>query len=159
MNKFTLITILILNSLNIINAQIMPTKLNQVELMKQFIGTWKCDFGDNTIFISENTQFGNGMVSNSEIVTNGKTLDTIKQLFGYDNIADKFIIAELKKSSPNIEICSAWFITENTGEIVITNPANSQLKFQFEFKTHDMIVQTAFQNDKVIKVITLNRIK
>jgi len=159
MNKFILITILILSSLNIINAQIMPTKLNQVELMKQFIGTWKCDFGDNTIFISENTQFGNGMVSNSEIITNGKTLDTIKQLFGYDNIADKFIIAELKKSSPFVEICNAWFTTENTGEIVITNPENSQLKFKFEFKTHDTIVQTAIQNDKVIKVITLNRIK
>jgi hypothetical protein len=38
-------------------------------------------------------------------------------------------------------------------------PDNATFRFKFEFKTDDLIVQTAIQNDKVVKEITLVRIK
>ena len=154
-----LIVLFLLINTNSMQAQTTHTKLNQVELMKQFIGTWKCEFGEGTIFTSENRPFGNGMICISQIVTKGKIVDSVTQLFGYDNKTDKFIIAELKTSSPVIELCSTWFSSKNSGEIVVTNPDNAPYSFKFEFKTPDMIIQTAIADDKVVNEITLTRIE
>lgn len=140
-------------------AQTDDIKLNQVELMKQFVGHWKCELGKDTVIIGDNTSFGTGLVCNSQIIANGKILDSVKQLYGYDKKADKFIVAELIESAPVIEICSTWFTSANTGELIVTNPDNAPFRFKFEFKTPDLIVQTAIQNDQVVKVITITRIK
>lgn len=145
--------------MNRIHPQSNEIKLDQVELMKQFLGTWKCEFGNNTIFKCENKQFGNGAISNSLITTEGKVVDSVVQIYGYDNKTEKFIIAELKESSPVIELCSIWFTSENTGEIIIINPENSPLKFKFEFKSPNMIEQTAIQDNKVVNKIVLKRIE
>jgi len=154
-----LIVLYLLINTNKMQAQTTHTKLNQVELMKQFIGTWKCEFGEGTIFTSENRPFGNGMICISQIVTKGKIVDSVTQLFGYDNKTDKFIIAELKTSSPVIELCSTWFSSKNSGEIVVANPDNAPYSFKFEFKTPDMIIQTAIADGKVVNEITLTRIE
>ena len=157
--KTLLIVLFILINMNRTHAQTTETKLDQVELMKKFIGTWKGEFGDNSVFVSENKQFANGIISNSYITTNGKIIESVAQLYGYDNKTDKFIIAELKESSSVIEICSTWFTTINTGEIIITNPDNAPFRFKFEFKTPDMIEQTAIQDNKVVNKIILKRIE
>jgi hypothetical protein len=154
-----LIVLYLLINTNSMQAQTTHTKLNQVELMKQFIGIWKCEFGEGTIFTSENRPFGNGMICISQIVTKGKIVDSVTQLFGYDNKTDKFIIAELKSSSPFIELCSTWFSSKNSGEIVVTNPDNAPYSFKFEFKTPDIIIQTAIADGKVVNEITLTRIE
>jgi len=162
MKTFSTTLLIFLNLLintNRIQAQTTHPKLNQVELMKQFIGTWKCEFGEGTIFTSENRPFGNGMICISQIVTKGKIVDSVTQLFGYDNKTDKFIIAELKSSSPFIELCSTWFSSKNSGEIVVTNPDNAPYSFKFEFKTPDIIIQTAIADGKVVNEITLTRIE
>ena len=141
------------------HAQTTQTKLNQVELMKQFIGTWKGELGNNAIYINENKPFGTGMVCNIQIISNGEINDTVKQLFGYDNITDKYIIAELIKSSSVIEISSAWFTSEHTGKIFITDPDGDSIKFDFEFKTPDMIKETAILDNKIVVEMTYNRMK
>jgi len=145
--------------MNRIHAQSSEVKLDQIELMKQFLGRWKGDLGNNTIFMSENKQFGNGAISNSVITTDGKVVDSVVQIYGYDNKTEKFIIAELKESSPVIELCSIWFTSENTGEIIIINPENAPLKFKFEFKSPNMIEQTATQENKVVNKIVLKRVE
>jgi hypothetical protein len=58
----------------------------------------------------------------SQVTADGKIVDSITQIYGYDSTIDKFIIAELKKSSQGIELCLIWFTSEKTGVIVITNP-------------------------------------
>jgi len=142
-----------------LNAQSTQNNLNQVDLMKKFIGRWKCDLGKDTVLISDNIAFGTGLICSSQIIANGKVLNSVKQLYGYDRKIDKFIVAELIESSPVIEICNSWFTSQNTGELIITNPENSSLRFKFEFKNADLIVQTAIQNNKVVNEITLIRIK
>ena len=142
-----------------IQAQTSDNKLNQVDLMKKFVGRWKCELGKDTVIIGDNIAFGTGLVCNSQIIANGKILNSVKQLYGYDKKNDKFIVAELIESSPVIEICTSWFTSQNTGELVVTNPDNAPFRFKFEFKNADLIVQTAIQNDKVIKEITIIRIK
>jgi len=157
-SKALLVVLFFLINTHRMQAQTPQTKLNQIELMKQFIGTWKSEFGEGTVFTSDNRPFGNGMICNSQIVAKGKIVDSVTQLFGYDNKTDKFIIAELKKSSPIIELCSTWFSSKNTGEIIVTNPDNAPFTFKFEFKTPDLIIQTAIADGKVVNEITLTRI-
>ncbi|MBU1013513.1 MAG: hypothetical protein KKG99_10945 [Bacteroidetes bacterium] len=160
MNKFTkalIIIIFILINLNCMHAQTTQSNLDQVELMKKFIGTWKGEFGDNSIFFSENEAFGSGMISKSKVIVNGEIIESVAQIHGYDSKADKFIIAELKTSSEVIEICSSWFTSENTGEIIITNPDKAPYRFKFEFKNPNLILQTAIQGDKVVNEILLKR--
>jgi hypothetical protein len=153
-----LIAIFVSLSISVVKAQPKPDQLDQVELMKQFLGTWKGELGKDTFLISENKSFGTGMVSIARIITKETCLDSIRHLYGYDKKNDKFILAELIKSSPVIEICNSWFTSKNTGEIVIVNPANVNVRFKYEFKNQDMIVQTALVNDKVVKEISLTRI-
>lgn len=142
-----------------LKAQTTELKLNQVDLMKKFVGSWKCELGKDTVLIGESIAFGTGLVCSSRIITKGKILNSVKQLYGYDNKIDKFIVAELIESSPVIEICTSWFTSPNTGELVVTNPENAPFRFKFEFKNEDLIVQTAIQNNKVVNEITLTRIK
>ena len=142
-----------------IQAQDSQSKLNQIELMKQFIGTWKCELGRDTFLITETKPFGTGMISKSQIFTKDNVIDSVIQVFGFDKNADKFIMAELIKSSQAIEICSTWFTSNKAGEILIINPDNAQLKFNFEFKSPTYLVQTATYGDKIVKVVTGVKLK
>jgi hypothetical protein len=94
------------------------------------------------------------MISKSNMFTKDNVIDSIIQVFGFDKKADKFILAELIKSSQAIEICSTWFTSNKTGEILIINPENARLKFKFEFKSPTYLIQTALYDDKVVKVVT-----
>ncbi len=145
------------------HAQSGNFSLNQPELIKQFIGLWKGEVGKDTLVIGTNNPFGSGLDCTSEIIIKGKTLTSVRQLFGYDPKSDKHIIAELIKSSPSIELCALWFTSKNAGEMVlfkdISNPENAILKWRFEFKAPDTIVQTAFKNNKVYNVIKMTRVK
>lgn len=132
-------------------TQSTETNLDQVELMKQFLGIWEGEFGNNTFFKSENKQFSRGIVSNSQVIIDDKIVDSIVQIYGYDKKIDKFIIAELKESSPAIELCLVWFTSERAGEIVISNPEGAPLKFEFEFKSSDILEQVAIQDNKIVK--------
>ena len=142
-----------------IQAQDVQSKLNQIELMKQFIGTWKCELGRDTFLITQTKPFGTGMISKSKMFTKDNVLDSIIQVFGFDKKADKFIMAELIKSSQAIEICSTWFTSNKAGEILIINPDKAPLKFKFEFKTPSNLVQTATYGDKIVKVVTGVKLK
>jgi hypothetical protein len=55
----TMIVALLLLCTNSSQAQTAQTKLNQVELMKQFAGTWKCESNDTT-FTIEDKYYGGG---------------------------------------------------------------------------------------------------
>jgi hypothetical protein len=142
-----------------INIETSNPILDQVSLMKQFIGNWTCEYGKDTFLIIENVPFGAGMVSNCQIVQKGTVPDSIRQLYGYDKKTDKFIMAELIESSSVIEICTIWFTSRNGGEMVVSNTENAKYKWSFEFKTHDLIHQIAKLNGKVVKEVMLTRTK
>jgi hypothetical protein len=156
--RIVIFGIIISTAIIAIKAQTPQNKPNQVSLMKQFIGTWKGELGRDTFLISENKPFGTGMVSIGRIITKDMCLDSIRHLYGYDKKTDKFILAELIRSSSVIEICNIWFTSNTGGEIVIVNPQNFNLRFKFEFKNPDMIVQTAILNEKAFREIILTRV-
>ena len=158
-NIFILIAVFCLLSIKGIVAQNPQTQLNQVELMKQFTGTWKGEVGERTTYISENKPFGTGMTCNVQITTNGVIIDSVKQLYGYDKKTDKYIIAELIKSSSVLQLSSAWFTSARTGKLFITDHDGDTTKIDFEFKTPDVITQIAQLDNKIILELTYYRVK
>jgi len=158
-----MITVFLLFSTNGMQAQTTQTKLDQVELMKQFLGTWKYELAKDTTIISEFTPFGTAIEDNYQIVTKGKILDSGNELLGYDKNNDRIIVAQLSKSSPNIEIMSWCWTSKNIFEGVrfqdITNPQNATFIMKIEFKSPDLFVMMFTQNNKVIAAYTYTREK
>jgi hypothetical protein len=74
---------------NRIQAQTTEPKLNQVELMKQWLGTWQADIGKDTVEFWEGKLYGEAVVINVYQVINGKKSDYYLINCGYDNRDDK----------------------------------------------------------------------
>jgi len=77
-------------------AQTSQKQLNQVELMKQFIGSWKADLSKDSILFFNYKSFGTGLECNYKIVIKGIETEG-KQLLGYNKSIDKFIISLMTK--------------------------------------------------------------
>jgi hypothetical protein len=144
-------------------AQTTETKLDQMELMKQFIGSWKYDSPDGSSMIFENKPFGTAMVGNTKFISKDTIFDQNKYLWGYDKKNDKIIIAEIFNNTPVMEIDVVWFTSKNIVEGVlqkdISNPENASTKFKFEFKSPDSFILTIIQNNNIAAELTWNREK
>jgi len=136
--------------------------LNQVELWKKFLGTWKGEVAKDTFSIFTARPFGTGMEGTFKIVTKGKTVNEGKTLNGYDKKSDKFIEADVQSGS-GINVYAYWFTSANTCEgipiVNISNPENAVLRWKFEFKSPDMYVVTTIENNKPIKTENYYRVK
>lgn len=148
---------------NGLQAQTTDTKLNQVELMKQFLGSWRYEGSDGTSMIFENTPFGDAMTGNTKTITKDTSFDSHKYLWGYDSKNDKIILAEIFSNTPNLEIDILWFTSKNTVEGVlqkdISSPETAATKFKFDFKSPDTFVLKILQNNNVAAELTWNREK
>jgi hypothetical protein len=136
--------------------------LNQVELHKQFIGYWKCEIGKDTTCFWDLKPYGAGFDSYFKYVTKGQIVMEGKILWGYDNNLDKYIMSEMIKGMDNL-IYSSWFISYNKCAMFsyndISNPDMASTKWEVEFKSPDMFVETTLKNNKPVKVDIFNRVK
>ena len=157
----TMIIVFLLFSLNVLKAQTTQTTLNQVELMKQFVGTWKAEMGKDTIFIMEGKTFGKGLEFYWKTDTKGKIISEGKSIMGYDKINNRIIEPQIWDSSPNIILWSGLFTSSNKYEAIllkdIANPEKATLKWEYEFKSPDLLVCTYIVNKKTTATYTLNR--
>jgi hypothetical protein len=145
-----------------IQAQTTKPKLNQVELMKQFIAFWKCDVAKDTTLFAEDKSYGTGQDCYFNYVTKGKTVMEERQLRGYDKKNDKYIVAAISKGN-DIELYAVWFISNNKYEWIplsdISNPEKASFKYEGEFKSPDTLVETTIVNNKPVKIDTYTRVK
>jgi len=145
-----------------IQAQTTQPKLNQVELMKQFIGTWESIAGKDTTCFAEQKPYGTGSECYWKYVTKGKIVSEGKQLYGYDKKIDKFVYVNLMKGS-DIEIWAIWFISNNKFiDIPYSDIANSDkatFKYEGEIKSPDAWSETAFKNGKQVRIDNYVRVK
>jgi len=138
-------------------------ELNHIEFMQQFLGTWKAEYGKDTILNYNARPFGKGSVRDWTLSTKGKVITSAKVLFGYDSKSDKMIQVTLYESSPEIDIWAWRATSKNTSEGVplkdITNPDNAVSKMETESKSPDMFIMTNLVNNKVVGTHTWTRIK
>jgi uncharacterized protein (DUF2147 family) len=137
-------------------------ELNQVELHKQFVGNWKTEAGIDTVVIWDVKSYGTGIDGYFKIVTKGKIVMEGKQLWGYDKNLDKYTMSEMIKGMDNA-LYSSWFTSKNKCAMIfygdILNPDNASKKYEVEFKSPDMLVQTTIVNNKSVKIDTMARVK
>ena len=158
-----MILVFLLLRTNGIQAQTTQTKLNQVELMKQFLGTWKGEMGKDTAFVMEFKSFYNGFESYIKTETKGKIIIEEKTIMGYDKKIDKLIESGIMNSNPEIMSWANWFLSPNKFEGVlledISNPENANLKWTFELTSPDLMVWTNIVNNKTTGTYTFHREK
>jgi hypothetical protein len=82
--------VLLLLYTNGIQAQTTQTKLNQVELMKQLIGTWQANVGKDTIEVWDCQQYGKAFIINVHQVIKGQKTPLYINNLGFDSKEDKF---------------------------------------------------------------------
>ena len=119
-------------------AQSSGMNLDQVELMKQFSGTWKTEVGEDTTFIWEIIPFGKGYEAIGNWKAKGETYSTIKSVFGF---ADKM------KKVNMFHLYQGGIITRALGEFVSENKivmeflnfdhSNILAKWESSFSTPD----------------------
>ena len=79
---FSLELIFILLSINVIDAQTNQPDLNQMELLKQFTGTWENKTIKDTLYTAEFKPYGSGGLEfNLKGVTQGKVWLEMRQLW------------------------------------------------------------------------------
>jgi len=135
----------------------------QIELHKQFIGSWKGEMAKDTTLYWDVKPYGTGMECYFKAVTKGKTVMEGKQIWGYDTGAGKFTMAEMMKGVDNAIYCS-WFDSKSTCTMqyygpVTTTASGDTWEWKIEFKNPDMFVETILKNNNPVQTITMNRVK
>jgi hypothetical protein len=158
--QIVLITTLLVVVIYEVKAQTPRPKLDQLELDKQFLGTWKAIYG-NEITTIECKLFYNGIETYFKTEKEGKIVVENKLLLGYDKKLDKLIECGIGSDEVCIEVYVAWFTSENRMEEMmledLPNPDKAKFKEIFELKSPDIFTLTSLQNSKIIETLTFNR--
>jgi hypothetical protein len=145
-----------------LQAQTTLTKLNQVELIKQFVSNWKGEAGKDTTAFWEIKYNPTGLECNYKYVTKDKIVMEGKQLWVYDNKVDKFLLSS-PTTGTDTWISSLWFTSKNKSMMVsyrdISNPEKAVFKLEMEFKSPDMFLQKTIVNNNTVKTVAFNRVK
>jgi len=141
---------------------VSSNELNQIELGKQFLGTWKSEVAKDTFNIWEQKLFATGMEATIKIVTKGKIITEGKAIIGYDKKNDKLIESDLLEGS-GIMVYAFWFTSKNACMQIpyeyIFNPEQAPSRTTFEFKSPDLFIETYSENNKVVAVYKNIRVK
>jgi hypothetical protein len=139
-----------------------PQGLNQVELMKQMVGTWKLESAKDTTIYFDFKPYGTGLEGTLKWMNKGKMVMEAKQLWGYDSKIDKITISMIVKGT-DLEIIAFWFTSKSKFIVIpycdISNPDAAPWKYDGEFKSPDVYVETLIVNNKAVKTDTYNRAK
>jgi hypothetical protein len=164
MKTFSSITFVVLLPLSASSSQAQTTqpKLNQLELLQQFIGSWKSEIGKDTTRFWDAKSYGTGLECNYKSMTKGQIIAEGKELYGYDKNIDKSLDAVLYKGK-DIAIYTLWFISKSKYIMFpysdMSNSEIATLKVEGEFRSPDMIVETITVNNKQIRIDTWTRVK
>ena len=138
----TMIFVFLLIIPNGIQGQTPQTKLNQLELAKQFLGTWQTNLGKDTVEMWEGKLYGNAVVVNVYMVIKGTRSELYISNFGYDNTEGKLKGYNLM---PNAGF-NTWVGIFTTDKIIKIDGLDSfkpqiiYWKADFEFKTPTEVI-------------------
>lgn len=143
-----------------LQAQDPVQKLDQVKLMKQFVGTWKADMGKDTLLTSEYKDWGTGIDGNARMEVGGKVVMERRQLFGYNSKTSQFTEAEVTKGS-DIELWACWWTSETRMVGVLQENLSlgekAPIVVEILMKSGKSFQQKVWQNGKMIFTKTMVR--
>jgi hypothetical protein len=156
---WTLVVSCLIVSSKVMQAQTKQTPLNQIELMKQWIGTWKTE---GTYLSSEIHSYGiDGLEGFQKIQFKDSIISEYKFIYGYDKNSDKYIFAAIGKNSPGVILMAFWFTEKNLCERIpyeyISNPEQASSRAIYEFKSNNSVKATFVEKNKPVRVYTIIR--
>jgi len=146
----------------LIQAQTTKTKLNQVDLMKQFVGTWEAEIGKDTSAYWDMDPYGSGYVASLKYITKGKIVKEGKGLYGYDKKIDKIVEGGITKGT-DIGVYVMWFITESKFVLIplsdLAHPEMLSFVMEGEFKFPNILLENTLIESKTVKTKTWTKSK
>jgi hypothetical protein len=157
------ITAFLLICLNGLQAQTTQTKLNQVELINQIVGSWKYEYGKDTTGYADWTIYWTGLDAYGKIVSKGKTIREQRINWVYDKKQDKIIgLSQIKGEDIASLLVSQW-ISKDKYVIIpykdISNFVGASTRTEGTLKSHDLLEITNYRNNKPVKTIIYTRVK
>lgn len=137
----TVIAVLLFICSNEIQSQTTQSQLNQVELFKQFLGTYQANVGKDTVEVWETQQYGNALVMNVSYIIKGQKKPNYINNAGFDPNEDKFK-GYLLFPNGGYGTWIGYFTAEKTftGKLVQNfDPLVVQLKLQGVFGTNEFV--------------------
>ena len=111
MNLILSVLISISFSLNL-SSQSDQKNLDQVELVKQFIGNWVSEIGKDSTILVEVIPSGEGLYFQAEWKSNGKTYATARSIIGFNNTKELLALSSVwQNGTTTMDI--GKFVTEN----------------------------------------------
>ena len=138
--------------------------LNQMELVKQFAGTWKGEMGKDTSFVwSSNGEFkDNVLLFDLKMMVKGKLISEGKSSVVYDKRSGKFIETEHIKGSDPV-VYAWWFTTNNMINSVmihdIATPDKAAMNATLEFSKDGTAKQVFYKSEKEVWSVNYTRQK
>lgn len=129
--------------------------LNQMELVKQFAGTWKDDMGKDTSLIwSTNGVLKDNMLTMTlKKMVKGKQIGEGKSNIVFDKASGKFLEIEYMVGEPPA-VYAWWFTSDTTFNAVpvhdIANFDKASMKWNVKFEKDGIMKQVLYQNDKEV---------
>ena len=155
-------TVFLLFSMNGLQAQAVQANLNQMELIKQFLGSWKCDLDKDTVEMWECNPYGGIHTTVVSLIIKGKKADLYLNNAGFDKRDGKFKGLLLY---PNGDYYTwiGMFTSEKKLSVAIVdnlNPEKVLAKYEFVFLTPTSRTMTSFTAEGVkVKDYQYNKVK
>ena len=146
-----MIALFLLFSTKGIQAQTTETKLDQVELMKQYVGIWQMTVSEDTIQIFEVQQYEKAFISISYLLINDMKVFSSALNLGYSSKENRFRGFTLWSSGGYMTSISS-FTSENkwVGDWVRNfNPEAVTEKFEIVFDTPSSMMISEFTPDGI----------
>ncbi len=130
--------------------QTAKTRLNQVELMKKWIGYWRTE---GTYITSEIRPYGiDGLEGYQKVQIKDSVAQEHKFIYGYNKNLDKYISASISKNNSGLFLVAFWFTSENVCKRIpfedISDPEHAASTAIYEFKSKDQIIATFTEKNK-----------
>lgn len=161
----TMILVLMVLGTSGLHAQTVETKLNQVELHKKYLGTWRSEHKDTIAVVTYTPYAKNGMQATYKVTTKGKIVYQSRQLLAYDKNSDKYLCMYFEKSLPGVNLYMCGFTSGDQTETVqlLISDADHVKKgnemWREVFKSRDMFIQNYQVNNKTVSVRSFMRVK
>lgn len=136
----------------------LQKQLNQVELFKKFVGTWRYEVNKDTIFTLECKSNNEGLDLYLKGEATGKIMMEQNGVMEYDSKADRLIQINPKD---NLNPIAMWFTSANLCEVGQIQESSNLSKItterKWEFKSSDLLVLTILIDGKYVDALILKR--
>jgi hypothetical protein len=153
LKRFVLSCLLGVGSVSAVNAQEPAARLDQVALVRKFVGLWRLDAPGDTVFYLEQRPFGDtAFIVTTWTVVRGKRVGEGRRVYGYDGDSRRYVGALVGNRRSRLGLLSFWFTSETRCEgnnyRDAGNPNGSLSRhFVVEFTSPDRWVQTNMYPD------------